>query len=211
MLNLQHELSDASALGRRVMPDFQSYTIAILSHAYSPNPDKVTHARRLLEALMKHARGEEILEFKNSAGPFSAVINAAARSEPCFPGRDATDDANGFTSVVNTGDNSYAIAEKTYEELRDDAFEIGVKPDHHCYSAFLKCIAKHTIPQSSEREGKARMVFQDACEAGECSRLVMDGLKVTMGDSVLAIPQLQSKTLPRFWTRNVSRLFRYKG
>lgn len=212
MLKLQHELSDPSALGSRATPDFQSYTIAILAHASSDDPDKVHRARQLLDSLLEDVKAGTIEVTRNPAGPFTAVINAAAKSASCAPGASETTGVvvDGFTSVIDTADNAYAIAERTYQEVRDDSFGIGAKPDHFCYGSFLQCIAKHTIPQSSEREGKARMIFQDACEAGECSRLVMDGLKATVGTSVLSIPQLQADTLPRFWTRNVPRVFRYK-
>ena len=211
LLELQHSLSDKGALGERVKPDFQSYTITMTTHAYSENPDKAHHTRRLLESLMEKVSAGDIEIVRNKAGPFSAVINAASKCESCAPTSNAvkTDIADGFTSVFETSDNAYSIAEKTFQELRSDAFGIGVKPDHHCYGAFLRCIAKHTTPGSSERDAKARMVFQEACEAGEVSRLVMDGLKEAAGKSVLAIPQLKAETLPRFWTRNVPRVFRY--
>jgi hypothetical protein len=143
MLELQRNLSDAAALGKRSMPDFQSYTIAISAHANSEDPEKVKHARRLLESLMNYVKAGEIEVSRNTAGPFSAVISAAAKSPSCVPGtvqEDVVDD--GFTSVVDTAENAYAVAEMTYQDLRDDTFGIGTSPDHHAYGAFLvSCIA----------------------------------------------------------------------
>jgi hypothetical protein len=211
-LLLQHELCSATELSKDAMPDFQGYALVILAHSYSRNPQKVIDARRLLDSLLEHVKVGGIKVSGKSSAPFSAVLSAAAQSPPCVIGASPSKEAlDWFNDVVDTTTDAFAIADKTYRELRDDSYGIGVAPDHHAFGAFLQCIAKHTSPESAEREAKARMVFDDACEAGHVSRLVVEGVKDCVGQSMRDIPGLESNELSRFWTRNVPRVWRYKG
>lgn len=206
MLNLHHELCSSGGLDKNEMPNFRTYGLVIFAHANSDNQDKVVEARRLLESLMEYVKNGEIAG--SSAAPFNQVINAAARSSSS---PQTFETSNGFTSTVDTTKDAYALAELTYNEIREDSYGIGISPNHHSFGAFLQCIAKYTVPDSAERAGKARMVFEDARQAGEVSRLVVQGLREAVGDSMLDIPEFQNNKLPRFWTKNVPREFRYKG
>lgn len=208
---LQHELCASGDLSKDAIPDFQSYSIAILAHANSDDPEKAIRARRLLEKLLGYVKSHQIQVSRNLSAPFAAVLSAVARSPPnLLSDNFVSSSDDGFNSVVDSKKDIYGIAEMTYRELKEDSYAIGVSPDHHALGAFLRCIAQHTAPTSAERENKGRMVFDDACEAGEVSRVVVENLKSVLGESMFNIPELKEKTLPLFWTRNVPRQFRYK-
>ena len=210
MLTFQHKISQTGD-SKGTMPDSQSYALVISAHSLSHSPEKVVHAKRLLDLFVQHMMAGEISASGNLASPFCALFTAVARSSPCEPGKsnEKVGQRDAFTSVVDTAGNAYAIAERTYRELREDAYGISARPDHHAGSAFLKCIARHTAPDSAEREATARMVLEDMCEAGEVSRLVMESLR-EVSPSMLDMEELQVGELPRAWTRDVQRVFRYK-
>lgn len=211
MLSFQHELA-RGFLGESVQPDFQSYATAIRAHADSDSSNKIMDARSLLDSLLAHVKAGEIKLSRNMASPFTSVITVAANCSSCEVGRgDKVTDA--FTDSIETANDAYSIAQRTFLELRNDVHGLGASPDHHTYGAYLRCIAKHTIPGSSERESKVRMIFDEACQAGAVSRLVIEGMKeANLGRSLaLAIPELQSNNLPKFWMRNVPKDFRYRA
>ena len=110
--------------------------------------------------------------------------------------------------MVDTETDPYSIANKIYQHLQRDTYQIGAKVDHHAASAFLRVIAQHCAPGTAERENTARMVFEEACEAGEVSRLVIQGLEAALGDGAKDMPELQPNKRPKFWSRKVPAFFR---
>ena len=210
MLSFQHELG-SGFLGEAAQPDFQSYAIVIRAHSDSKDLNKVAEARNLLDSLLARCKAGEIKLSRNLASPFTSVITVAANSPSSETGiTNKVTDA--FIDSIETSNDAYSIAQRTFSELRNDVHGLGASPDHHTYAAYLKCLAKHTIPGSSERESKVRMVFEEACKAGAVSRLVMEAIKeANLGRSLaLAVPELQSNNLPKFWMVNVPKEFRYR-
>lgn len=206
LLKLQLQLGKPDLLGEQAMPDFQSFTITILTHAESMDPDKLDHAKRLLESLLEMVAAGDLQATRNPSAPFSAVLSAAARTPPKVKKDNVAE--NGFTSVVDTETDPYSIANKIYRHLQNDTYQIGAKVDHHAASAFLRVISQHCAPGSAERENTARIVFEEACEAGEVSRLVIQALHAALGDDVKDLPELQPNKRPKFWSRNVPAAFR---
>ena len=101
-------------------------------------------------------------------------------------------------------DSLYDAALRTYAEVAQDLHGIGATPDHHTYSAMLRCVAAHG-GSGIERQTRTREVFDSACEAGEVSRTVVDALKLAVGE---ADARRMLGDLPRFWSRNVPAGFR---
>lgn len=210
MLSFQHELG-SGFLGESVQPDFQSYSIVIRAHSDSNDTNKILEARNLLDTLLAHYKAGEIKPSRNLASPFTSVITVAANSPSAAAGL-ANKVTDAFIDSIETSHDAYSIAQRTFSELRNDVHGLGASPDHHTYAAYLKCLAKHTIPGSSERESKVRMVFEEACKSGAVSRLVIEAMKeANLGRSLaLAVPELQSNNLPKFWMVNVPKEFRYR-
>lgn len=204
LLLLQHELCACGRLGEIAKPDFQSYTITILARAYSDHPEKVLHARHLLEEMISSVKRGEVAVTRNTSAPFSAVLTAAARSRQGDDQshKDAFEDA--FNSVVDTKTDAYSIALQTYNEVKHDIHKVEAAPDHHVFGVFLRCIARHCPPSSIEREQMSNLVFEDACLAGQVSRLVVESLAQLDMMHLLEIESLSSVAdLPKVWWRNV--------
>jgi len=249
ILNLQEEMVASGFLGGRARPDFQTYTIAILAYAHSNLPNKVQHGRRLLERLLETVKNGELEVTRNTSAPFSAVLSAAARSPSSslsFGKKDPSaevsagdtarvagnddalannqdDDGNALPSMVGIDNDPYSIALQTYNEVKEDVHGIGTSADHHVFASFLQCIAKHSPHHqhhSAERDSMTSMVFSDAREAGQVSRLVVDGLQAVFGgDKVRAQQWLRDQyneidgtqkklRIPQFWCSNVKSEFR---
>lgn len=207
LLDLQHQLAAPDALGARVKPDFHSYTAVLFAYRSSEYPDRVVHARRLLDRLLGLIADGKIAKDKNATAPFAAVISAAARSPSCASTRS---DPDGFVGAINVNEeNAYSIAKRTFQELDDDTHKLGLKPDHHVYSAFVRCISKHTTVESTEREMMVRMILEKACEGGQVSELLVDALTFTMRDRLALLPEFQADELPKYWTRNVPHREQY--
>ncbi|GAX28599.1 hypothetical protein FisN_1Hh610 [Fistulifera solaris] len=212
MLSFQHELA-GGFLGESVLPDFQSYAIVIRAYSDSEKADRIIEARDLLDSLLTRFKNGDISASRNPASPFTSVITVAATypSSEVGPAKKVKD---AFMDSIDTSNDAYSIAQRTFLELRDNVHGLGASPDHHTYAAYLKCLAKHTVPGSSERELKVRIVFEEACKAGAVSRLVIEAMKeANLSRSLaLAIPELQSNNnLPKFWMMNVPTEFRYRA
>jgi hypothetical protein len=211
MLSFQHELA-GGFLGESVQPDFQSYAIVIRAYSDSEKADRIVEARDILDSLLSRFKHGDINSSRNPASPFTSVITVAANysSSDVRPANKVKD---AFMDSIDTSNDAYSIAQRTFLELRDDVHGLGASPDHHTYAAYLKCLAKHTIPGSSERELKVRMVFEEACKAGAVSRLVIEAMKdANLGRSLaLAIPELQSNNFPKFWMINVPGEFQHRA
>jgi len=225
LLSFQHELCESGVLfdealhGRNLaLPDYQSYTLAILAIANSTckrtmNQNKAADARALLELMLTNVHTGRIHPSGNPTGPFSAVLSAVAKS-PCVAasstqflerrrGEDSSVSEDMFSSVVETDNDPYSLALRTYQEVIDDEYKIAAKPDHHFFSAMIKVVERHCDERSAERDTMARSVFERAGEEGQVSSSVVQSLAATLGDDV--VPH----RLPRFWFRNVPSSYRF--
>lgn len=189
-------------------PDFQSFTIVINAYANSSSVNKAVHARRLLKKLLHMVQAGELDMTRNSAAPFSAVINAAARTQKKRFHEEETYFDDGRDKVEALCCDPYAIAMQTYFELRDDVYNIGAAPDHHTFAALLRCIALHCLPGSIERDRASKLVYDDACESGHVSKLVIKEMKCLWSEEKLEGDQWNFDEIPRFWSRKVPQKFR---
>jgi hypothetical protein len=197
-------------LGDSVKPDFQSYTVCIMAYADSSLPNKVERALSLLDALLDSLGRGQVSVTRNPTAPFSAALTAISSSKTQLTASESAGliSEDGFTSRVDTDSDPYAIAKTIFAQVENDAHRIGTSADHHAVSAYLKCIAAHCAPGSTEREHTAFHVFENACEAGQVSRSVIQAFKDALGPKAKDFPELQAKTPPRSWSANVSAKFR---
>jgi len=173
-----------------------------------PTMHKVAHARRLLDLLISRYKGGE-KGMKPSAIPYTSVLNAAAHCSSAL--------SYNAASAVDEGktvENPYDIAFHTYIELIRDSDGFGLKPDHLVFAAMLQVVSKHTDPTSENRRIDVERVFDDACDAGQVSALVVrelqaacpsvDLLQRLLGSEQFAREGMQSvDELPSEWTKNV--------
>lgn len=232
-MRLQLDLCRSGFLDEKAKPDFQTYSLVILSYTNSiGRKGKITydyqqllHCRRLLDELMNSVQCNEIDVTRNPAAPFSAVISAASRCRPARQlidqhgsdvpsSKDFIDDKtlnaneyeneSDFNLVVNEQSDPYFIAMKTYVEVKNDVYNIGASPDHHTYIALLRCIASHCPPQSAERGRATKQIFDDACQLGQLSKLVVEKIIALVDDpAALDIGITDPTTIPNFCKRNV--------
>jgi hypothetical protein len=224
LLNFQMELCDAGLLGKNAIPDESSYARLIQTVANSSNiVDKVSRARALLLQAMDDIKNRRILVSKNPASIFTSVLTACANSpavssamttnyratvysKHASPSKEPLDI---FSSAVNTeNDDPYSVALKTFQELQNDSFRIGAVPDHHAYYAMLQCVAAHCARVSNDRKTTSERLFAEACQGGQVSRLVMNGIVAALGVEALDHPSMNPSNMPPFWTRNVPPQFR---
>jgi hypothetical protein len=207
LLKRQWKLYQAGELGEDAKPDFQSYTIAILTHAESDDPDKLSHATELLYYLIdRFCEGEiRVTRGRNPNSPFTAVLSAAARSPKAKSGPRKSDE---FNVTVNTKTDPYTIANHIYQQLQKNGYNMGTTVDHHAASAFLRVIANHCPRGSTERDTMSMMVFDEACQNGEVSRLVVDAMKYVLEGRTQEFSHIfDRKERPKDWSRNVPREF----
>lgn len=190
------DLSDNNDTVSDCMPDFQSYSVAILAlaHASNSNGDihKIQEARQLLETMISNLQQGRVKQSRNPTAPFSAFLTAVARcpslsvssamTEEMMVGEDISDNDDYFNSVVETDNDMYSLALRTYREVIDDAHKINTKPDHHFFAAMLRCIAQHCDEKSNERINMSMNVFDTACQEGCVSRIVAQALMAVLGD-----------------------------
>jgi hypothetical protein len=187
-----------------------------MCHANSPDNNRAVHALRLLRMLIEQVQRGELPVTRNPAAPFSAVLSAVAKTPPTSAvtgtgQKNLHESGSEFGTASDKDLDPYSIATKVYDELRSDQHGMGTVADHHAVSAYLRCIAQHCNPNSSERSSTARMVFEEACENGHVSRLVVQGLHMVLGNAIENIPPLMSGRLPSHWDSNVPNAFRYRG
>ena len=200
--------------------DVNSYTSIINAYANSTRPDKVFHARRVLEALLSNLSVMPERS-KISAVPFTAVLNAVASrvGEGQGEGADAADtDPFGVKEgkLIGGDEDPYAIALKTYDEVAADLYELGISPDHLMFASMIDVIAAYTSRDSIERRQKLDQIFQDACSTGEVSAMVVQALAKACPSTELLRDMLELQTwpvesinvLPREWIRKVPPAFK---
>lgn len=238
LLKLQKELVASGALPNNALPDFQSYAIVILTVARSNaigGSEKVARARALLEELIEGIKGGTIKAERNATAPFTAVLTAAAHSlevsEPSpvlgHPGSENLVDTNEDNERLREA--IYSVALETYQEVKDDKFSVGARPDHHLYAAMLRVVAAAFPVQSphpnasistvrkslpTERVTMADRIMKDAQATGQVSRLVLqawsNALASTVDASIHDIVGEEENQLPKLWVRNVNPAFRYR-
>lgn len=230
LLKLQLDLLESGSLGKSATPDTQAFSVVISTYARSNLPDKVQQAYRLLQQMLAGVSEGKVLPGKNNVIPFTGVLNAAAHpsSKSNKGGSDTNNKQSTSTSSAietpgedfNTiqSDDDYSIALQTYREMKEDVYNIGCKPDHMTFSTMLYVVDAHTQKGSIERRQMVQTLFEDACAAGEVSRLVLKALRSVCPDSTLYASLLGSSELaasiktvdelPRTWTRNVSQNYR---
>jgi hypothetical protein len=192
LLQLQIDLGDAAS-----QPDYQSYALVVLACG---NAHKIREARHVVDGMVARTRELASPMQRNPSAPFSSLLTSIAKASDSPAGKAASmSDADAWEAEEAGSDSLYDAALRTYAEVAQDLHGIGAKPDHHTFSAMLRCVAKHGGP-GIERQTRAREVFDAACEAGEVSRTVVEALGMAIGD---ANTRRMIGDLPRFWSRNV--------
>ena len=214
LLNLMYDMYYSGRL-KAVKPDVYSYTTVINAWARAgERPDKTENARRLLDVMISKYDADE-LDMKPDVIAYTSVLNAAAHSTPHSTDGDLVED-NPFTSVsAASSEGPYSIALRTYQELQNDPFHLGISPDHFAFAAMLQVIRQHTAKASAERRQMVETVFDEACAAGQVSSFVIralreacpaiDLLERLLGSQELAKRLLNVSQLPERWSRNVDR------
>jgi hypothetical protein len=197
LLQLQKDLGDPAR-----QPDFQTYALVILAFG---SAGRIPEARELLEDMVSYVRELPSPPARNPAAPFSALLTSIAKQRPEVSGwdtgargGDAAPDA-WVADVSDAGQDLYAMALQTYVEATKDLYGIGASADHHTFSAMLRCIAAHSSG-AVEREARVKEVFDAACDSGNVSRSVVEGLTSALGE---AKARALLRDMPRFWSRNV--------
>ena len=94
--------------------------------------------------------------------------------------------------------------------MKEDARDLKLIPDHFVYAIMLKVVRAHTERASEERRRWVETLFDDACDSGQVSLLVIRDLReacpgVDLFERLVARNKSSPNTavLPRSWTRNV--------
>jgi hypothetical protein len=210
LLNRQFQLSAPDKLGDDVKPDFQSYTSCILAQSKSSDENRLLNALGLLNELLENVANGNLAVTRQPSAPFSAVLTTIALFRPPETAtyNESPSNSDAFSSAVNTDSDPYSIAVTIFDQIQNDTHKFGTEVDHHSITAFLKCVAAHTVPGSTERDHTARRVFEDACHAGQASKAVLREFSNVLGaqQAFAAIPDLRNP--PKFWSRAVPAYFR---
>jgi hypothetical protein len=187
--------------------DFQSYALVIrVLVSARGDPTRLVQARELLQNLINEVNLGRMKTAEKSPAPFTAVLIVASEM-PSLAKVSSLD-----TEVFQRDDSileqdAFSIACRTWDELKDDRFGLGIAPDHHAYSAFLKCIKRHCPENSSEQSFRVRSIFSDACETGHVSKLVLKVLeRFSNWQNIIGVEKgTKVRGLPNFWWRNVAK------
>ncbi|KAL3913799.1 MAG: hypothetical protein SGARI_000474, partial [Bacillariaceae sp.] len=222
ILKLLQALANDDDPSKRIYPDVQSYVAVMDAYAVARRSDSIYHTRRLLKELVRE--GQEI-----NAVPFTVMLKAVAKTDPSRGSKNPSqaqedpfgvqeDDADlGERASI---DDPYSVALEVYSDVQNDVHSRGVEPDHFVFAAMLDVIAVHTDSESVERRQRIEQVFQDACQAGQMSSLVVKSLQkacpnesllkellqLSRNDAVVSVESVNS--FPRQWTRFVPPKFR---
>lgn len=215
LLHRQFDLSKPDQIGDDVKPDLISFTSCILVQSKSTAEDRLQQASALLKKYLDEIKLGNLSVTQNPTGPFSAVLTTIANYRvPKTTGKvastdtieDGSSEIDVFSSAVDTQSDPYSMAINIFDQVERDAHGIGTKADHHCVTAFFKCMVAHSIPGSTEREHTSRRVFQDACQVGQVSRQVLKEFQTLLGPAANTFPDLRNP--PKPWSRNVTATFR---
>lgn len=226
LLNLLVKLADETTDGKNweLRPDARSYVTVMNAYASSKRADSVGQTRRLLMDLIQEGRGKYFDsggKDRINAHPFTIVLKAAANAKTSDRSSDEGDDyAFGSLDEGLLAEDPYEVASKTYSELLNDTFDLGVSADHFAFSEMLSVVAKYTAVESIERRQRVEEVFQDACSAGQLSSLVIRAMEKACPNNILLAELLRLRgnttvgsietinMFPKQWTSNVPREFR---
>jgi hypothetical protein len=215
LLNLQFELSSPDQIGDDVKPNFQTFTSCILVQSRSTADDRLQQALELLKRLLEEIKLGNLSIAGNPTGPFSGILTTIAnykvpKATEKLTSDDIVEDGSSeidvFNSAVDTQSDPYSLAIDIFDQIERDVHGIGTTVDHHCVTAFFKCMVAHSIPGSTERDHTSRRVFSDACQAGQVSRQVLKEFQNILGPAANAFPDLRNP--PKTWSRNVPATFR---
>lgn len=217
LLDVMYEMYLSGQLDDTAKPDNQSYSTVMYAWARSKEADKTQQARRLFDVMIsKYGAGEA--DLKPNVVAFTTILNAACTSPLYQVGTGGSDD-DAFGVEADVG-GVYAISMQTYNELLNDTFNLGVYVDHIVFSAMLKVVARHTLETSVERRLEVERIFDDACQRGHVSSMVIKELRKACPDRGLLERLLRSRKLaesmatirqlPKEWTKRVPNQPRYR-
>jgi hypothetical protein len=200
MLRKVLRYSEENQVEASEMPDARTYTSLITAWSRYSSADKTFRARSLLETMItKYIAGD--LRMKPNVVAFTSVLNAAANSK--------------FFEFHNAGvtNKSFQIALITYDEMIFDAYSLSLQLDTFVFSVMLKVVESYTERTSEDRQKLLKNVFDDACEHGHVSSLVIQRLQSASPDIEFLAKLLNSRELaenissihdlPKAWTRGV--------
>ncbi|CAB9512768.1 Pentatricopeptide repeat-containing protein [Seminavis robusta] len=234
LLNLQRQLFADEVIDENAMPDMAGFTIVMNAWARSTTePQKVQKTQQLLQELLIGLENDTVAAGGNNPTvAFSAVLSAAAhpvvrktktqQNEPIIDPFGTTDSSTSGNDAASD-DDSYAIALRTYRELKEDVYHVGCQPDHFVFASMLHAAGAHTHPSSTERRQMVQVVFEDACLAGHVSKLVVKALykecpdKALLAEILERCPEFVERMptrvddLPKEWTQKVPFAYRIIG
>ena len=225
LFDMMYELYHSGRMGEEIKPRADTYSTVINAWARSRDREGQTaSARRLLDVMIEKFRGGEedmapnILSYTSV---LNAAVNEAMKEENI--GADETDEKPGDNVDQPFDDDSaYSIAMRTYQQMKSDAHDCGVQPDHITYATMMKVVGGNTAKESPERKSMLEAIFEDACASGRLSSHVMKELRLAAPDVSLLERLLRSRKLatseksifhelPKRWTRNVNADQRVRG
>lgn len=238
---LLHELLEGIA-GGKVSPDSNlvvAFTAVLDAAAYPPRQQapKETFVEGTIapgatkspavhtsERIKNSSVGERTNAIHNAEGASTDTTSPSACSGALTIQLHASNHSTAFedTPKATSGSDDYNIALQAYRELKDDVFQIGCQPDHFAFAKMILVVTAHTYEKSIERRQMIQLVFEDACQAGEVSRLVLQSILNLKADKSFLAALLKNNDmltsqvymesvdqLPRAWTRNVPRKYRH--
>lgn len=231
---LLRQMEDACNNGRtEACPDRVTYNTVIYALSKSSRRGSAQEAEELLEQ-MKSLEKEGRSEFKPTPTTYTTVITAWGRSKhprqaekaqqllramiDGYKAGDATlkPDFKTFTATINAcarynvkhadqKRSALKIAIQTFEEMRNSPDYDN--PNEVTYRALMKsCNQCSTDP--AERSRLLRSTFQQCCQDGMVSKLVLATLREGVSRNDYAAIVGHDRTYPFEWSRNVSRRHR---
>ena len=213
LFDMMYELYHSGRMGEEIKPKADTYSTVINAWARSRGREGQTaNARRLLDTMIEKLRGGEEDMAPNMIS-YTSVLNAAVNEG--IKGDDDDDKPGDDADQPFDDDSAYSIAVRTYQEMKSDAHDCGVQPDHITYATMIKVVGGNTAKESTERRGMLEAVFNDACDSGRVSSHVIKELKLAAPSVDLLERLLRSRELatseksifhelPKRWTRNVN-------
>lgn len=164
-------------------PNFISYLLAI-----SAMKDDFLGKRELLDMAIS-----EITEMPSDRRAPHSLVDAVQMFNSVIIACDTT----------SPNQEALEIARRTFTEVANDSYNMGIKPDHVTYASFLSCLAKNSMGTESDRY-ELKVIFRDICEAGQLDVVVVDIL-MEFDKSILPITEDGTVQIKRFWERNVPK------
>ena len=218
LFDMMYELYHSGRMGEEIKPKADTYSSVINSWARSRGREGQTaNARRLLDTMIEKFRGGEE-DMAPNMFSYTAVLNSAVNEvmkEEKVWADEGDDKPDASVDQPFDDDSAYSIAVRTYHEMKSDAHDCGVQPDHITYATMVKVIGGNTAKESSERRSMLETVFEDACASGRVSSHVVKELRLAAPSADLLERLLRSRELatseksifhelPKRWTRNVN-------